>query len=128
MPESGNIMKKIVSYVKKSRRMKMCVILAALYFVAVIAVENDAWLYHTSIAKLTKVKTSVSGEVTSTRENKETEYRQKIKAIIINGKNKGKEITLFNEYQYAECRNGYDPFEHTWCSSGYGTDSYHFII
>lgn len=105
MPESGNIMKKIVSYVKKSRRMKMCVILAALYFVAVIAVENDAWLYHTSIAKLTKVKTSVSGEVTSTRENKETEYRQKIKAIIINGKNKGKEITLFNEYTYTELVN-----------------------
>ena len=73
-------------------------IIGILYLLSILFVMNDAWLYHTPIAKLTKVETSISGQVRSTRGTEETRYKQKIQGIILNGKNKGKEVHFSNEY------------------------------
>ena len=61
---------------------------------------NDAWLYQTPIAKLTKVETSVAGESKSTRGTQEIKYKQKIRGMILNGTNKGKIVDFSNEYTY----------------------------
>ena len=42
-------------------------IIGIFYLLSILFVMNDAWLYHTPIAKLTKVETSISGQVRSTR-------------------------------------------------------------
>ena len=61
---------------------------------------NDAWLYQTPIAKLTKVETSIAGENKSTRGTQEIKYKQKIRGVILNGTNKGKIVDFSNEYTY----------------------------
>lgn len=73
-------------------------IIGIFYLLSILFVMNDAWLYHTPIIKLTKVETSISGQVRSTRGTEETRYKQKIQGIILNGKNKGKEVHFSNEY------------------------------
>ena len=49
------IAKKIKEYIKKSKRAKLYGIFGMIYLIMVIFVMNDAWLYQTPIAKLTKV-------------------------------------------------------------------------
>ncbi len=92
--------KKRIDFIKKSRKGKLYCIFFLLYLTAIFFAANDAWLYETPIAKLTKVETSVSGEETGTRGTKETKYKQNIQGIILNGKNKGKKISFTNEYTY----------------------------
>ena len=92
--------KKRIDFIKKSRKGKLYCIFFLLYLTAIFFAANDAWLYETPIAKLTKVETSVSGEETGTRGIKETKYKQNIQGIILNGKNKGKKISFTNEYTY----------------------------
>ena len=41
----------------KSKKRKVYCVLGLVYFLAVVFVMNDAWLYQTPIAKLTKVET-----------------------------------------------------------------------
>ena len=53
------IAKKIKEYIKKSKRAKLYGIFGMIYLIMVIFVMNDAWLYQTPIAKLTKVETSI---------------------------------------------------------------------
>ena len=50
-----NLSQKIIKYVMKSKKRKVYCILGLVYFLAVVFVMNDAWLYQTPIAKLTKV-------------------------------------------------------------------------
>ena len=61
----------MLEFVKQSKKRKLYCILGILYLLCIIFVANDAWLYSTPIAKLTKVETSVSGEETGTRGTKE---------------------------------------------------------
>ena len=67
---------------------------------AVVFVMNDAWLYQTPIAKLTKVETRMTGEGKSTRGTKEKKYEQNIQGVVLNGKNKGKKVSFSHEYTY----------------------------
>ena len=89
---------KITEYVKKSKRAKLYGVFGLIYLIAVIFVMNDAWLYQTPIAKLTKVETSIAGENKSTRGTQEIKYKQKIRGVILNGTNKGKIVDFSNEY------------------------------
>ena len=91
---------KIAEYLRKSKKIKIYAVFGVIYLVTVIFVMNDAWLYQTPIAKLTKVETSVAGENKSTRGTREIKYRQKIRGVILNGKNKGKIVDFSNEYTY----------------------------
>ena len=50
----------MLEFVKQSKKRKLYCILGILYLLCIIFVANDAWLYSTPIAKLTKVETSVS--------------------------------------------------------------------
>ena len=68
---------KITEYVKKNKRAKLYGVFGLIYLIAVIFVMNDAWLYQTPIAKLTKVETSIAGENKSTRGTQEIKYKQK---------------------------------------------------
>ena len=70
------ITKKIKEYIKKSKRAKLYGIFGMIYLIMVIFVMNDAWLYQTPIAKLTKVETSKVGENKSTRGTHEIKYKQ----------------------------------------------------
>ena len=58
--------KLVIEFIKKSRKGKLYCVFGVLYLLAIIFVANDAWLYSTPIAKLTKVEISVSGEETGT--------------------------------------------------------------
>ena len=91
---------KITEYVRKSKRAKLYGVFGLIYLIAVIFVMNDAWLYQTPIAKLTKVETSIAGENKSTRGTQEIKYKQKIRGVILNGTNKGKIVDFSNEYTY----------------------------
>ena len=88
---------KITEYVKKSKRAKLYGVFGLIYLIAVIFVMNDAWLYQTPIAKLTKVETSIAGENKSTRGTQEIKYKQKIRGVILNGTNKGKIVDFSND-------------------------------
>ena len=90
----------MLEFVKQSKKRKLYCILGILYLLCIIFVANDAWLYSTPIAKLTKVETSVSGEETGTRGTKEKKYKQNIQGVILNGENKGKTISFTNECTY----------------------------
>ena len=79
-------------------RKKMCAVIGVIYLCAIIFTINDAWLYHIPIAKITKVETNVQDEISSTRGTVEIKYTQNIKALILNGRDKGSEISLSNEY------------------------------
>ena len=57
-----NLSQKIIKYVMKSKKRKVYCVLGLVYFLAVVFVMNDAWLYQTPIAKLTKVETRMTGE------------------------------------------------------------------
>ena len=92
------IAKKIKEYIKKSKRAKLYGIFGMIYLIMVIFVMNDAWLYQTPIAKLTKVETSKVGENKSTRGTHEIKYKQKIRGVVLNGKNKGEVVDFSNEY------------------------------
>lgn len=92
------IAKKIKEYIKKSKRAKLYGIFGMIYLIMVIFVMNDAWLYQTPIAKLTKVETSKAGENKSTRGTHEIKYKQKIRGVVLNGKNKGEVVDFSNEY------------------------------
>ena len=92
------ITKKIKEYIKKSKRAKLYGIFGMIYLIMVIFVMNDAWLYQTPIAKLTKVETSKVGENKSTRGTHEIKYKQKIRGVVLNGKNKGEVVDFSNEY------------------------------
>lgn len=95
-----NLSQKIIKYVMKSKKRKVYCVLGLVYFLAVVFVMNDAWLYQTPIAKLTKVETRMTGEGKSTRGTKEKKYEQNIQGVVLNGKNKGKKVSFSHEYTY----------------------------
>lgn len=90
----------IIGYIKKSKKRKIYCILGLVYILAVLFAMNDAWLYETPIAKLTKVETRVTGEEKSTRGTKEKKYEQSIQGVVLNGKNKGKRVSFSHEFTY----------------------------
>lgn len=95
-----NLSQKIIKYVMKSKKRKVYCVLGLVYFLAVVFVMNDAWLYQTPIARLTKVETRMTGEGKSTRGTKEKKYEQNIQGVVLNGKNKGKKVSFSHEYTY----------------------------
>ena len=95
-----NLSQRIIEYVMKSKKRKVYCVLGLVYFLAVVFVMNDAWLYQTPIAKLTKVETRMTGEGKSTRGTKEKKYEQNIQGVVLNGKNKGKKVSFSHEYTY----------------------------
>ena len=97
--------KTITEYIKRSKKRKQYCILLTMYLVAIIFTVHDAWLYHIPVAKLTEVETMESGETKSTRGTQETEYKQSIQGVVLNGKNKGKIIGASNEYTYTGMLN-----------------------
>lgn len=79
---------------------------------------NDAWLYQTPIAKLTKVETQMTGEGKSTRGTKEKKYEQNIQGVVLNGKNKGKKVSFSHEYTYTGMlKQGYHKGEKVFLNS-----------
>lgn len=46
----------MLEFIKQSKKRKLYCILGILYLLCIIFVANDAWLYSTPIAKLTKVE------------------------------------------------------------------------
>ena len=92
--------KKISRYLMKNKKGRFYCVAGVLYLLAILFVMNDAWLYQTPIAKLTKVETSIAGENKSTRGTQEIKYKQKIRGVILNGTNKGKIVDFSNEYTY----------------------------
>ena len=97
--------KTITEYIKRSKKRKQYCILLTMYLVAIVFTVHDAWLYHIPVAKLTEVETMESGETKSTRGTQETEYKQSIQGVVLNGKNKGKIIGASNEYTYTGMLN-----------------------
>ena len=91
-----NTGKLVIEFIKKSRKGKLYCVFGVLYLLVIIFVANDAWLYSTPIAKLTKVETSVSGEETGTRGTKENKYKQNLQGVILTGENKVKTISFTN--------------------------------
>lgn len=86
------------------KRKKLC-ILIGMYLLFLLFVSQDAWLYDTTIAKITKVQTEKTGEKEAVRGDKEAYYRQTMQGLILNGKWKGSKITLKNEYTYSGVTN-----------------------
>ena len=86
------------------KRKKLC-ILIGIYLLFLLFVSQDAWLYDTTIAKITKVQTEKTGEKEAVRGDKEAYYRQIMQGLILNGKWKGSKITLKNEYTYSGVTN-----------------------
>ena len=80
------------------KRKKGYLILLILYMASLIFVANDAWMYQTPVAKVTSVQTHEEGTEKGTRGIEEMQYRQIIKATLLNGKEKGKKIGLTHEY------------------------------
>ena len=90
----------IIGYIKQSKKRKIHCIFGLVYILAVLFVMNDAWLYKTPVAKLTKVETRMTGEGKSTRGTKEKKYEQSIQGVVLNGKNKGKKVSFSHEFTY----------------------------
>lgn len=68
------------------------------YLLFLIFVANDAWLYKTPIAKITQVTEKKIAEMPAVRGGKEIYYLQNLKVKILNGSQKGKILTIRNEY------------------------------
>lgn len=94
--------KKISRYLMKNKKGRFYCVASVLYLLAILFVMNDAWLYQTPIVKVTKVVTIVEGKSKSTRGTEETKYKQSLYGKIINGKDKGKEVRIANEYTTTE--------------------------
>ena len=75
--------------------------LIGIYLLFLLFVSQDAWLYDTTIAKITKVQTEKTGEKEGARGETEAYYRQTMQGILLNGKWKGSKVTLKNEYTYS---------------------------
>ena len=86
------------------KRKKLC-ILIGMYLLFLLFVSQDAWLYDTTIAKITKVQTEKTGEKEGARGETEAYYRQTMQGILLNGKWKGSKVTLKNEYTYSGVTN-----------------------
>lgn len=83
------------------KRKKLCIFIG-IYFLLLLFVSHDAWIYDTTIVKVTKVQTEKTGEKEAVRGDEEAYYRQTMKGVILNGKWKGSKITLKNEYTYSQ--------------------------
>ena len=94
--------KKISRYLMKNKKRRFYCVAGVLYLLAILFVMNDAWLYQTPIVKVTKVVTIVEGKSKSTRGTEETKYKQSLYGKILNGKDKGKEVRIANEYTTTE--------------------------
>ena len=94
--------KKISRYLMKNQKGRFYCVAGVLYLLAILFVMNDAWLYQTPIVKVTKVVTIVEGKSKSTRGTEETKYKQSLYGKILNGKDKGKEVRIANEYTTTE--------------------------
>lgn len=79
--------------------------LIGIYLLFLLFVSQDAWLYDTTIAKITKVQTEKTGEKEGARGETEAYYRQTMQGILLNGKWKGSKVTLKNEYTYSGVTN-----------------------
>lgn len=77
--------------------------LAALAAAAIFAFHNEG-LYDTPVGKIVKVDTQQSGTATNynslSENDSEPVYRQKMTVKILNGRHKGKRVTVAGEYDY----------------------------
>ena len=78
-------------------------LLAALAAAAIFAFHNEG-LYDTPVGKIVKVDTQQSGTATNynslSENDSEPVYRQKMTVKILNGRHKGKRVTVAGEYDY----------------------------
>lgn len=72
--------------------------LLLVFAVVLVFVSKDAFLYTDTVAKVISVENSFSHEEEGPNEEIEKYFDQKIKAKILNGPQKGKEILLSNTY------------------------------
>ncbi|MBM6616227.1 YibE/F family protein [Bacillus sp. RD4P76] len=86
-------------YKKMSYKNRMLVFLLLISFVgSIYFVHNNHFLYERPIAKVIKTNIEETTKVTDSNENEDQLYMQSIVAEVKNGKEKGKEIYLENEY------------------------------
>ncbi len=91
----------VTAGLKAFKKRRYLFILIFLYLIILVFVANDAWLYQTPIAKITQVRTKENGKKKSTNGKDELYYKQEIDARLLNGENKGKTVSLSNEYSYS---------------------------
>lgn len=82
---------------KLSKKIK-AVGLLLIFTVVLVFVSRDAFLYSDTVAKVTFVRNTFSHEEEGPNEETEKYYEQEIRAIILNGSQKGKEVVLSNMY------------------------------
>ena len=92
--------KSMCTLLATKKRKKAC-FLVLVYLILLVFVANDAWLYQTPVARITKVHTEEKGSSDATRGGKEPQYRQTLEGILLNGRQKGQGVTLKNEYSYS---------------------------
>ncbi|MGL6201295.1 MAG: YibE/F family protein [Lachnospiraceae bacterium] len=76
-------------------------LLLIIMWAGVYFVYHNYFLYQSPIAKVKQVETTQTNVVDETSSTQEQYFEQKITARVMNGENKGKEITLKNEYKYS---------------------------
>ncbi len=91
----------VTAGLKALKKRRYLFILIFLYLMILVFVANDAWLYQTPIAKITQVRSKENGKKKSTHGKDELYYKQEIDALLLNGENKGKTVSLSNEYSYS---------------------------
>lgn len=79
----------------------LCVFLTAVLLAALIFMNNDQGLYHQTIARIQTIKETVS-QSSDTSGRVDDVYTQNISAVILNGSQKGRKISLKNTATYSQ--------------------------
>lgn len=84
-------------YSKYKKQILLFLILAA----GVIFVYHNYFLYQRTIVKVRHVEVNETNVVSGISSHEEQHYQQKLTAKVKNGANKGKTVTIKNDYQYS---------------------------
>lgn len=91
------------NYLKNNKKFTICyTILLIISLVAIIFTYNNHYFYKDSIAKVTNTKEKLMEIEELNYGYTDERYLQTIEATILNGKHKGKKVTIKNEYYKGE--------------------------
>lgn len=72
------------------------------YLLLLLFMDNNAFLYKTPIAKIESIDSQVIRSAPASEKRKENYYKQTITARLLNGKEKGKRVSLENTYHASQ--------------------------